>query len=312
MRALARHARLYSTCSSSRLLALLQRNPELSAGDARTELRWLRDAVRQRSPGVSSASGASDPDAALEAMVRRRGAGEPLQYILGESSFDELSKLTAGDTDFGPLTLLTRAPVLIPRPETAHVVEHLAALLPTRPLRVLDLCTGSGCIPLLLAALLPNVTAVGVDIARPAIELARDNIAHTGLGERVRVLQADILSRDFPELIAREVGPVDVVTANPPYIPREEWETLPASVREYEDPGALIAGEGEGAEGTAFYAHIAKIAPGLLRRSEDLDVRLAVEIGATQGKNVARILPGKTAVVQDQYGRDRMVTASVF
>lgn len=86
--ALARHARRYSTtCSSSRLLALLQRNPELGVDDARTELRWMRDAVRQRprsGVGSSPVSGSSDPEAALETMVQRRAAGEPLQYILGE------------------------------------------------------------------------------------------------------------------------------------------------------------------------------------------------------------------------------------
>lgn len=157
------------------------------------------------------------------------------------------------------------------------------------------------------------MTAVGVDISPQAVKLARDNIAHVDLGARVRVIQADILSPDFSARIEREVGKVDLITANPPYIPRREWEALPASVREYEDPAALLAGPPEGREGkewdgTAFYAHIAKIAPPLLRGGDG--VRIAVEIGASQGQAVADLLPGKTEVVPDQYGRDRMVTSA--
>lgn len=194
------------------------------------------------------------------------------------------------------------------------MVEHLASLLPSKPLRVLDLCTGSGCIPLLLAHLQPSITALGVDISPQAIALARDNIAHTALSGRVRVLQADILDPGFAEVVRREVGEVDLITANPPYIPQLEYDDLPASVREYEDPGALLAGlpegrEGEEWDGTAFYAHIAKIAPYLLSKGDE-GMRIAVEIGASQGAAVANLLPGKTKVVKDQYGRDRMVTAT--
>ncbi len=213
-------------------------------------------------------------------------------------------KLTPGDTDFGPLTVACRAPVLIPRPETAYIVEHLASLLPFRPLRVLDLCTGSGCIPLLLAHLHPQLTAIGIDVSPHAISLAEENISALGLGKRVRAVQADILDPSFPDFVQEEVGKVDLITSNPPYIPQEEYDALPASVRQFEDRGALLAG-GEG--GTAFYAHIAAIAPSLLRVGSG--VRIAVEIGAGQGKAVAGLLPGKTEVVQDQYGRDRMVTA---
>ncbi|CAK9781245.1 S-adenosyl-L-methionine-dependent methyltransferase [Cutaneotrichosporon oleaginosum] len=266
--------RLLRCSSPSALLARLARNPELSAADAKAELRWMRAAKGD-----------------LEDMVERRARGEPLQYILG-------------DTDFGPLTLLCRPPVLIPRPETAYIVEHLASLLPSRPLRVLDLCTGSGCIPLLLAHLRADLTAVGVDVSPDAVSLAKENIAAMGMEGRVRTVQADILAPDFLQRIEKEVGPVDLVTANPPYIPQAEYDALPPSVRAYEDRGALLAG-GEG--GTAFYAHIAAIAPSMLR--EGPGIKIAVEIGAGQGQTVASLLPGHTEVVQDQYGRDRMVTA---
>lgn len=223
-------------------------------------------------------------------------------------NLSSLEWLTPGDTDFGPLTLTCRAPVLIPRPETAHIIEHLAGVLPPRPLRVLDLCTGSGCISLLLAHLRPTLTAVGVDISPHAVSLARENIAALGMEERVRVIQADILDPSFPEFVREEVGGVDLVTANPPYIPQAEYDALPSSVRAFEDPRALLAGAPPGGEdGTAFYAHIANIAPSLLTEGEG--VRIAVEIGAGQGKAVASLLPGRTEVVQDQYGRDRMVTA---
>ncbi|TXT12878.1 hypothetical protein VHUM_01279 [Vanrija humicola] len=284
---------LHTTCrrytARKGLLDQLLRNPELDEHEAKNELRWLLDAA-----------------SAVTQMVKRRSAGEPLQYILG-------------NTDFGPLTLLTRAPTLIPRPETAFVVEAYAERLTgvSRPLRILDLCTGSGCIPLLLSHLMGERlgAAFGVDLSTDAISLATDNIKLIGDG-RVRVFEGDVMSADFVDTVRAATGgqPIDIITANPPYIPQAEWEALPDSVRAYEDRRALVGGPVPGfGDGVAFYARIGQLAEEILQPDADLAQvpRLAVEIGADQGEAVSRLLPGRTEILQDQYDRDRMVLATL-
>lgn len=184
----------------------------------------------------------------------------------------------------------------------------------SRPLKVLDLCTGSGCIPLLLAHL-REVSAWGVDINPEAILLANDNKAllvdRDLLRGRVDFFEADIFAPSFVATIEEKVRGVDLITANPPYIPREEYDALPPSVRRWEDERALLAEDVGGSPGVAFYARIAELAREILKLREGREeIRLAVEIGATQGKAVSDLLPGKTEVVQDQWGRDRMVIAS--
>lgn len=227
--------------------------------------------------------------------------------------------LTTGNTDFGPLTLLTRAPTLIPRPETAFVVEAYAERLTgvSRPLRILDLCTGSGCIPLLLSHLLGDrfEAGFGVDLSPEAISLSKDNIKLLG-DERVRVFEGDVMSADFVQAVREATGgqPIDILTANPPYIPQAEWEALPDSVRVYEDRRALVGDPVPGfGDGVAFYARIAELAEEILLPDPELArvPRLAVEIGADQGEVVSRMLPGRTEVLQDQYGRDRMVLSTL-
>ncbi|KAL1406390.1 biotin holocarboxylase synthetase [Vanrija albida] len=294
---------LHTTCrryaARQSLLEQLLRNPELDEQEAKNELRWMSEDARQRNVK-------QDADQVLEQMVRRRAAGEPLQYILG-------------NTDFGPLTLLARPPTLIPRPETAFVVEAYAERLAgvSRPLRILDLCTGSGCIPLLLSHLLGDRLAAGygVDLSPEALALANNNIEFIG-DERISVFHGDVMSADFAQAVDAMTGgrPIDIITANPPYITQAEWDALPDSVRVYEDRRALVGGPVPGfGDGVAFYARIGELAQQILQPDAELASvpRLAVEIGAEQGAVVSRMLPGRTEVLQDQYGRDRMVLSTL-
>lgn len=158
--------------------------------------------------------------------------------------------------------------------------------------------------------------AYGVDISPDAVALSRDNIASLQ-DPKVTIFQADILAPTFPNSLRQATGNVsiDIITSNPPYIPQEEWESLPSSVKEYEDRGALVGGPVSGVgDGVAFYDHISKMAKDILCPDASLDgqvPRLAVEIGASQGSMVSTLLPGKTEIVQDQYGRDRMVLSSM-
>jgi release factor glutamine methyltransferase len=232
--------------------------------------------------------------------------------------------LIIGSTDFGPLTLKCQAPTLIPRPETAHIFGRLADLLITcqvvdaPPLSIVDLCTGSAPIPLLLKHYLGNqIRITGYDYSQSAINLARDNIRFTKLD--IQVKQADIFHTNFSDTVRSNTGgQVDIVVSNPPYIPLAEYRDLPASVREWEDPAALLDCLDGGESGLRFYERISELLPIVLRSKKQLqeagwkDVpRVAVEIGLSQGTDVMSILRnggmGRTEVWQDQYNRPRMV-----
>ena len=251
-------------------------------------------------------------------------------------------KLSVGTTDFGPLTLRTKAPVLIPRPETAYITELFAShLLEQRTgsselLKVLDLCSGSGCIALLLKHLLGNQIGItGRDIARQAIALAYENAQMLGMD--INFQHGDIWGN------VSEWGRVDVLVSNPPYIPRSEWDGLEEGVKGFEDPAALIGdpsdlpsvahllGEPIGktreryhdtdGRGLAFYRRIAEILPTILTPGAELTAkgwrnppRVAVEIGYNQGAAVEAIFAEnsrgiikRTEVWKDQYDVDRMV-----
>lgn len=217
---------------------------------------------------------------------------------------------STGTTDFGPLTVRCRAPVLIPRPETAFITERLAESILAQPdaipqggLEIVDLCTGSGCILLLLAHLLRSKVKRlrGYDISSEAITLAEENIEETAYRGVIDIKQGDIFD---PGLVA-EIGKVDLVVSNPPYIPLKEWETLPRSVRDYEDRLALVGG---GERGLAYYHRIGEMLPHILTPMG----RVALEVGLGQAGEVAGILTERgemtrTEIWEDQYGRERMV-----
>lgn len=297
--------------NTARLLQRLVENKELDLEDAKNELRWIKQSLP------------TCDESKLAQLVERRAKGEPLQYILGKS--DTVSgPLMIGSTDFGPLTLKCRAPTLIPRPETADIFERLATLLspgtkqPIRSLGIVDLCTGSAPIPLLLRHHLGDCVRVrGYDLSQSAIQLARENISSTGLD--IQVEQADILDEKFAATVMSDIyGQVDLIVSNPPYIPLVEYRELPASVRDWEDPAALLGDLPGGESGLLFYERIAELLPTLLRPSEDLKQggwggipRVAVEIGSSQGKDVTGILKAggmkKAEVWRDQFGKDRMV-----
>lgn len=310
-----RHLSQASTAiGTEKLLQRLQDNHELDDEDAKNELRWMKQSLT------------GDPDGSkLASLVDRRAQGEPLQYIFGRSRILTRS-LTTGSTDFGPLTLRCRAPTLIPRPETADTFERLATLLTTshegntRPLSVVDLCTGSAPIPLLLKHFMgERVRIKGYDFSRQAIQLARENISFTGLN--VQVEEADILDQHFADTVKSDMDDrIDLVVSNPPYIPLAEYRDLPASVQDWEDPAALLGDTNGGESGLLFYERIAELLPTLLSSTQALEEsgwrgipRVAVEIGSSQGLDVMSVLKAggmdRTEVWKDQYGKDRMVVA---
>jgi release factor glutamine methyltransferase len=218
--------------------------------------------------------------AAARELVRRRGAREPLAYVLG-------------DWDFRRLTLATDRRALIPRPETEIVVERCLARLDAveRP-EVLDVGTGSGAIALAIADEHRGARVTAIDISGDALALAAENVERTGLGERVTLASHD-LADGLPG------GPYDLVVSNPPYVLPEDVESLEPEVREWEPRTALV--------GRGITEAIARAAPGVLRDGG----WLVLEVGDGTAGDVAALLAtaGFREVVRtpDLAERDRVV-----
>jgi release factor glutamine methyltransferase len=156
--------------------------------------------------------------AAARELVRRRGAREPLAYVLG-------------DWDFRRLTLKTDRRALVPRPETEVVVERCLALLAhTGEPRVVDVGTGTGAIALALKDERPDARVTATDVSEDALALARENAEATGLD--VALVHTDLLTGLD--------GPFDLVVSNPPYVLAEDVDALAPEVREWEPRGALV------------------------------------------------------------------------
>ena len=216
-------------------------------------------------------------------MTSRRKKGEPLQYILGS-------------TEFMSLEFFVGKGVLIPRQDTETFTETVLNMLKyEKAYKVLDICTGSGCIGISLAYYRENVRADLIDISDTAAETARRNAAHNDVKERVSIYKCDIL-KEYPD------KKYDIIVSNPPYIESDVIQTLQTEVRDYEPHLALDGG----ADGLLFYRRIIEIAPKLLNK----DGIIAFEIGYNQGETVSSMMSAfnNVQVIKDLCGNDRVVT----
>jgi release factor glutamine methyltransferase len=203
--------------------------------------------------------------APLRELVRRRGAGEPLQHLLGTVEF--CGRIFQCDN---------RA--LIPRPETERLVELLISRFKseTECFRAVDIGTGSGVIALTLAAEFPKAEVAGVDISEDALMLARENAGRLGLADRVRFLRSNLLENVQPGL--------DLIAANLPYVSIEDRQNLSREV--LHDPEvALFAG----ARGDELVQQLIGHAPSWLRPGGIL----AMEIGIAQSDALVAALEEK-------------------
>ena len=185
---------------------------------AQHALGW--DSARLMTHGDEPASDAVL--ARFTALVQRRARREPMAYITGSREFWNL------DIEVTPA-------VLVPRPETELLVETaLEHFERTAPLRILDVCTGSGCVAVALGTEFPESTLVVTDISRDALAVATRNLARYGLAARARIVETDL----FATINER----FDLIVANPPYVPSLDEPTLQPEVRVFEPHTALFAG----------------------------------------------------------------------
>ena len=236
--------------------------------------------------------------AAFAALLARRGALEPVAYLVGHREF------------YG-LDFVVDARVLVPRPETELLVDLAIARTKNREPRtgddrgdgrfsvlgsqflIADIGTGSGCIAIALAVNLPGAQIVAVDRSRDALDVARTNAERHGVAERIALREGDLLA----PLLER----VDILVSNPPYTILRE---IDEGVRRYEPHAALDGG----ADGLDLYRRLLAGAPDVLRPGG----AVLLEIGATQGPAVAALARehfprAQIAVHQDLAGLDRVV-----
>ena len=257
---------------------------------------------------------------AMREFVKRRGQREPLQLIVGTTSFCGIE-------------IVVNRSVLIPRPETELLAEEgwkfLNQLSEGRvirdpnqksenyigvscnsPLRALDFGTGSGCLAIALAVKCPGVEIFAVDTSAVALEVAKQNAARNKVVERIKFFQGDglksLLKWDSQYSSLRDMK-FDLIISNPPYIPTAEIEKLQAEVRDFDPCGALDGG----ADGLDFYRRIAVEAKPFLKT----DNKLMVEFGDGQSEAVRKIFEKEKWVVEavreDYTRRPRILIAKL-
>jgi len=254
------------------------------------------------------------------ALLARRAAGEPTQYLTGKQ-------------EFWGLEFEVTPAVLIPRPETEHLVEvalerlgprgikiRLDTGAPSPPLRIADMGTGSGCLAVALAHELPHADVVATDISAAALEVASRNAARLHVAERVHFVQTNMLDALVPNSSSKdhegdnegdndgdhEARLFDVIVSNPPYVALDDAATLAREVREHEPHAALFGGR----TGTEMYGKLIEQAGALLRQRGIL----VLELGYNSADEVLKIIreaPGwvNISVTNDLAGIPRVLAA---
>lgn len=227
----------------------------LRADAPETNLAWLIAHGHETLPAQTTAS--------FRTSVERRLTGEPIQYITGEAEFYGLSFKVNGD-------------VLIPRPETEHLVEKVIELAREFDRqRIVDVGTGSGAIAVALASNLPAARIHATEISSAALKVAQVNAARNGVANHVRFNEGDLLAPVAGKLF-------DVIVSNPPYVPEHDRDSLSIEVRDYEPAQALFAG----VDGLDVYRQLIPAAFNALFH----DRYLALEIGFGQQAAVDALL----------------------
>ena len=257
--------------------ASLEARELVCCGSGKTKEEFFRDASLYVTP---------ETEKAIQALVERHLNGEPVAYLIGEWEF------------YG-LPLDVSEAVLIPRPDTEVLCEQAIEFVKTQgACRVLDLCAGTGCIGLAIAANAPECRVLLGDISEGAVRICRQNVRRNALTGQVTVMAMDALQPP-----PKAIGEFQCIVSNPPYIPRAEIETLDASVKDFEPYLALCGGE----DGYDFYTAI-------IRQWKDALVmggRMFFEVGIGQADTVLRMMRaegfGDLEIIPDLNGIPRVV-----
>lgn len=215
----------------------------------------------------------------FRALVKRRAAREPTQYITGRQ-------------EFWSLELEVTPAVLIPRPETEVLVEKALELIQSQPWRVLDLGTGSGAIAVALAHEAPRISVFATDRSPEALQVAQRNARRHGLENRIVFASMNLFEAFRPGL-----APFQLVVTNPPYIGDLEFPGLSPEVKDFEPREALRGG---GPLGTDLIRRIIGQAPSFLVPGG----HLLVEIGQGQADHLAQVVSGQSGVANFRFFRD--------
>lgn len=214
----------------------------------------------------------------LRDLVKRRLCGEPVAYLLRQKFWHDLD-----------LTVDQR--VLVPRPETETLLDLVLAICRQenfKPRKILDLCTGSGCLAIALARAFPSARVLALDISSDALEIARLNCERNSVSN-VEFINADAVSLDCYQDFTKEDG-FDVIVSNPPYVSESEWKECDVSVRCYEPKLALIGGQ----QGWDLPAQLLKVlsSSGLLTSASIV----ALELGLSHPEILSRELQNNLSV----------------
>ncbi|MEX0670632.1 MAG: peptide chain release factor N(5)-glutamine methyltransferase [Pirellulales bacterium] len=221
-------------------------------------------------------------------LVKRRGEGEPVAYLVGSREFFSLPFSVTKD-------------VLVPRPETEGLVVRAIDLCKAAAApRIIDVGTGSGAIAVTLATRLPKAMIVATDISPAALAVARANAAHHNVAERITFVECDVM------FDPRAAGPWDVIVSNPPYVREDEFEALPRDVRLHEPRMSLVPGP----TGMEVVERLVAAAAAALALGGWLVVEIGPAVVAAAEAAIARqpgLLP--EATLKDMAGLPRIVQA---
>jgi len=231
---------------------------------------------------------------AFREMVRRRGDGAPVAYLVGYR-------------EFYSLRMRVNESVLIPRPETEHaVIEALDRAKATlaedakRILNIVDVGTGSGAIAISIAKHLPTAKVTAIDLSAEALQIAQWNAEQHGVSERLTLVQGDLL-----DTVAEDRA-IDIIVSNPPYISDAEYEELDKTVREYEPKSALVSGP----RGTELIERLLQEAASRLRSGGQIVIELSPMIADASAEIAIRTdFYNPPKFVKDLAGHRRIMTA---
>ena len=236
-----------------------KRGSESPRLDAEVLLAHARDCSRIALYTAFDTEPTEEQREAFREMVRRRGDGAPVAYLVGYR-------------EFYSLRMRVNESVLIPRPETEHVViealdqaKVMHAVDPTRVLRIVDVGTGSGAIAIAIAKHLPSAIVTATDLSNDALQIAKWNIDQHEVADRITLVQGDLLAPIPAD------GSIDIIVSNPPYVTEAEYARLAPTVRDHEPRSALVAGP----LGTEIIARLVVDAASRLRNGGQLIIEFS-------------------------------------